>query len=56
MNSQLFKENKNLLPAIILGASLIISAFIYAWGNRYEVHWPVVVDKWTNTYHAVESK
>jgi hypothetical protein len=47
------KENKNLLPAIILAAGLIIAASIYAYSTRYEFIEKtsgslglILVDKW----------
>ena len=40
---------KNIIAAIILGASLIVAVSIYAFVTRYEMHpeMPFVIDKWT---------
>ncbi|MDD4363825.1 MAG: hypothetical protein PHD33_06460 [Atribacterota bacterium] len=50
------KNNKNLIPAIIIAAGLIISAFIYAFANRYEVNNYLRIDKWTGTMQRMEIK
>lgn len=48
------KENKNLLPAIILGVSLIIAVLINAFANRYEYNGATfVVDKWTSKAYPI---
>ena len=41
---------KNIIAACILGISLIISSFIFAYSNRYEVDANYRTDKWTGTY------
>lgn len=50
------KTKNNLLPAIIIALGLIISSFIYAYSNRYElVNGGIArVDKWTNTIKVVQ--
>lgn len=48
------KPNLNLIIAIIIGFSLVLSALIYAYSNRYYVHYPYVIDKWTKEISPVK--
>lgn len=50
------KQNKNLLPAIIIAGGLIIASFICAFANRYESAFggKMVLDKWNKTLQEVE--
>ncbi len=50
------KKNKNLLPAIILAAGLIIAALIYAYSTRYVIDGFLIKDKWTGTMNEMEYK
>ena len=50
------KENKNLLPAIIVAVGLIIASFIYAYSTRYEISGNLRIDKWTGTFKGIEFK
>lgn len=50
--------NKNLLPAIIIAARMIITALIYAYSNRYEVNNQsnLVIDKWKHKFSVITRK
>ena len=53
--------DKNIIAACILALGLIISSFIYAYSNRYEVirvsdGGICTVDKWSGTIARVELK
>jgi hypothetical protein len=48
------KKNKNLLPAIVLAAGLIIASIIYAFGQRYQLEHGYRIDKWTGTEQKLE--
>ena len=51
------RSNKNLIPAIIIAAGLIISAFIYAYSQRYEIRGSTLrIDKWIGTIERLEYK
>ena len=55
------KLDKNIVAAIILGVSLVLSSFIYAYSNRYEIikfstGGILRADKWNGTIIKVELK
>jgi hypothetical protein len=52
-----YQENKNLISALIIAIGLIIAAFIYAYGNRYEIDQrrKVVIDKWTAKERLIDT-
>lgn len=39
-------KKSNTIPSIIIGASIIIAAVIYAYSNRYSNDGYVIIDKW----------
>lgn len=56
MDTAPLKENKNLLPAIIIGLCIIMATMIYAFSNRYEIEGWMRIDKWTGKYQTLERK
>ncbi len=48
------KPNQNIIISIIIGVSIIIASFIYAYSNRYYVKYPIVIDKWTQEYTRIK--
>jgi hypothetical protein len=48
------KNNKNLLPALIIALGLIIASLIYAYATRYECDSPIIIDKWNSTYTRIK--
>ena len=49
-------NNKNLLPSIIIAIAIIIAAFLYVYANRYEIDYPLKIDKWKGTMIKLEYK
>lgn len=56
MNTTLLRENKNLLPALIVGICIILATLVYAYSNRYEIEGDMRIDKWTGEYQTLEYK
>lgn len=53
------KENKNILPAIILAVGFIIAAYLIAFSNRYVIDdsFPYNrIDKWTGETIMIEKQ
>ena len=47
---------KNIIAASILGLSIIIAAFIYAYSNRYYIDGLKRIDRWTGKVALINTK
>lgn len=58
-NKGLTNGTKNIIAASIIAIGLMVSAYLYALANRYEIdkNYPYErFDKWKNTYELMKEK